>query len=137
MNWTLIGISLAYSVMFSLLYTRRKKWNTEVLRWTVTGSLFAVGMVGWTGKIQVVDPDFHFFSWCLMTPLFYNLLDRSFKKISEWVYQRDFYLWLRFSDDIDDSMRGINLHIRPLDILFSLILIFVIFFLPVLETLLF
>ena len=137
MNWTLIGISLAYTVMFLLLYARRKKWNTEVLRWTVTGSLFAVGMAGWTEKMEVADPDFHFFSWCLMTPLFYNLLDRSFKKISEWVYQRDFYLWLRFSDDIDDSMRGINLHIRPLDILFSLILIFVIFFLPVLETLLF
>ncbi|NNJ56625.1 MAG: hypothetical protein HKP14_10845 [Bacteroidia bacterium] len=106
------------------------------MRWSITALLFIIGLVGWLGYFNVVHEDFHFFSWCIMTPFFYNMLDLSFKMISERVNKRDFYLWLRFSDDIDDSFRGINLHVGALDILFSLILIFAIFFLPVLESLL-
>lgn len=131
-NYTLIGISISYGVSFVLLYTRKQSWNTDRFRLLITGPLVALGMAGLLGFIKVADQYFILFSWCLTNPFIVSILDRLFKRISTKKYQRDFHLWLRGSFEINDSLLGKNPHVKPLDKLFSLILLVTILFLPVL-----
>ncbi len=127
-----VGIMISFSVNFLLLYTRKSKWNTNLLRWSVTGLLFTIGILGLNEVFQIDHKDFRFFSWCLITPSIYNIFDRLFKFITERVYGRDFYLWLRGSSEIDDSFSGNNPHVKFLDGFFSLLLLAIIICLPLL-----
>ncbi len=130
-DYVIIGICISYGVSFTLLYTRKQKWNSNSLRWRITGVLFIIGFLVLLNKSN--NKDFMFFSWCLITPIIYNLLDRIFKKISELKNNRDFYLWLRGSFEIDDSLFGKNPHVKGLDRLFSIILIMSIILLPLIR----
>lgn len=129
-NFVMTGIGISYGVNFTLLYTRKQQWNSDQFRWIVTGLLFIVGLLGLLGESD--NKDFQIFSWCLLTPIIYNGSDRLFKKISESKNNRDFYLWLRGSFEIDDSMNGRNPHVGTLDIVISMVLLFEIGFLPLL-----
>lgn len=129
-NYAITGIGISYGINFLLLYTRKQSWNTDQLRWILTSVFFIIGIAGLLELINVNDKDFHFFSWCLITPFIYNILDRMFKRISEKKHKRDFYLWLRGSFEIDDSLFGKNPHVSGLDKLSSIVLLFAIIFLP-------
>ncbi len=135
-NLALTGIGISYGINFILLYTRKQKWNSNQFRWILTSAFLIIGISGLIEVVNINDKDFHFFSWCLITPFIYNILDRSFKKISEIKYNRDFYLWLSGSHEIDDSFFGKNPHVNSLDIFFSMVLLFAIIFLPVIGKLL-
>ena len=116
-----IAVSLAVS--FILLYARRKKWNTNGLRWVVTGTFFLIGMAGVViDKGRLPDRGFYF----LFIPFIYNCFDRWFKNISEKKYGRDFYLYLRYSGEINDGLFARNPHVKPLDKIFSFSLLFII-----------
>ncbi len=118
-----IFIAISLGLSFFLLYTRRKKWSTDKLRWLITGIVFLCGLLGLLNdKKHLYIHGFHF----LLTPLIYNCFDRWFKHLSIRKYGRDFYLWLRGSDDIDDGFRDKNPHLKPLDRFFSLLLLFII-----------
>ena len=68
-----------------------------------------------------IDSDRFLLGWNLCAPFAYFIVDRLFKYISMNVYDRDFILWLRYSDEIDDSLTGVNQHVGMLDILLSLL----------------
>ena len=131
-NYTMTGIAISCGINFFLLYTRKQRWNSDLFRWLLTSICFTIGIAGLLDFIHIKDNDFPYFSWCLTSPLFYNILDRSFKKISKKMHKRDFHLWLRGSFEIDDSIFGQNPHVRGSDILFSIILLIVILLLPLL-----
>ncbi len=108
---------------FFLLFTRKKKWNSDLLRWGITGGLFVIGIAGFIiEKMSKTDYGFSF----LCTPMIYNCFDRWFKYLSIKKYGRDFYLWLRHSDEIDYGIGGVNPHVKALDKLFSILLLFII-----------
>ncbi|HEY6505948.1 MAG TPA: hypothetical protein VIZ28_18365 [Chitinophagaceae bacterium] len=114
------------------MYNRKKSWATAKLRWTVCGILFLSGLLCILSEKAKADKNFYLFAWCLLTPAIYNTLDRLFKFISEKKYNRDFYLWLRYSGEIDYTLFGKNPHVNWLDKFFSLILLFSIALLPLL-----
>lgn len=122
-----MAISLAVS--FILLYSRKKKWNKNRLRWGVTGVLFLIGITS-----VLIDygrlPDHGFYF--LFSPLVYNCFDRWFKHISERKHGRDFYLYLRHSEEIDDGISASNPHLKSSDKIFSLLLLAIIIGLMVL-----
>jgi hypothetical protein len=130
-DYTAIGIGISYGVSFFLLYTRKERWNTNLLRWIITVPLFIFGVLSLSGYLTQATNDYQFFSWCLTTPFSYNVFDRLFKKISERMVERDFYLWLNWSLEIDSSIGGDNPHVKGIDILFSILLLVIILALPV------
>lgn len=127
-NLSIIGIVIAYGVSFILLFTRMHKWNTDKLRLVVTSILLIVSLVGL--PIDGLERDINFLHFCLKCPFIYCCMDILFKAISKSVYNRDFYVWLRGSDDIGPSIFDKNPHVKPLDKLFSVLLSFTIMFLP-------
>ena len=129
-DFTAVGLIISLGTNFILLYSRKKKWATNKLRWSVCGTLFFIGLVSILSERSKINKDFYFFSWCMITPVIYNSLDRIFKTLSMKKNSRDFYLWLRGSDEIDDTLFGKNPHIKALDRLFSLLLLFSIISLP-------
>ena len=129
-NFIAFGIGVSLGVNFLLLYTRKHKWSNDFLRWLITVTLLLIGLLGIFGFLNDLNKDFTIFSWCLTTPFIYNCVDRIFKKISQMCYDRDFYLWLDGSSEVDESIFGKNTHLNIWDKVFSMVLLFLILFLP-------
>jgi len=62
----------------------------------------------------------------LCIPMIYWLCDRLFKFISIKLHDRDFILFLRHSDEIDDQLGAENAHVDITDKLFSFGLLIII-----------
>jgi hypothetical protein len=115
---------------FILLYARKKKWSRTKFKWFVVAILFVIGF------FMFQNPDYLDFtvpriaSWSIMTPLIFSILDFLIMRLSYSIHNRDLYLWLRGSTEIDDSRFSGGKHVRGSDRLFSLILLFSVLFLP-------
>ncbi len=117
-------------INFILLYARKKKWARSKFKWLVVVTLFAIGF------FMFQNPDYLEFktpriaSWSIMTPLIFSILDFLIMRLSYSIHNRDLYLWLRGSTEIDDSRFSGGKHVRGSDRIFSLILLFSVIFLP-------
>lgn len=125
MNSSLIGIGIALGVSFFVLYTRKKKWMPEKIAWLICVGLSTIGIFGFL----YFRPEFRedrvmYFGFCV--PLVYWIFDRVFKKISENIHQRDFILFLRYSEEISDRLGAKNSHVKNSDKLFSFGLLIII-----------
>jgi hypothetical protein len=115
------AISISYVVNFGLLYTRKQKWNTDLFRWILVVLLLSSGII--IKKQYPLTRELKILVWCLTTPLYYNILDRTLKKVSLKVMNRDFYLWLRGSSEISDDIFAKNPHVNWIDKVFSILLL--------------
>lgn len=117
-------------INFILLYARKKKWTRSKFKWLIVVILFAIGL------FTFQNPDYLDFtiprivSWSIMTPLIFSILDILIMLLSYSVQNRDLYLWLRGSTEIDDSLFSGGKHVRGSDRILSLILLFSVIFLP-------
>lgn len=120
-----IGITISIFVNFILLYTRRKKWFPNSVRWSFTSLLSLLGIYHFFNNTAINKDDAFLFGWCLVTPLIFNSLDRCLKLLSLKINNRDLYLWLRGSDDqYKNDLNG-------WDRFFSIILLFALIALPI------
>ena len=126
MDNSIVGIGIAIGLSFFFLYTRKKKWANSKRRWLICSVLFVIGLVGLL-LTPVTNRDNVMLFWGLCVPIVYYSIDRLFRLLSFRIYERDFILWLRWSDEIDDSLFGKNPHIRAYDRLFSIGLLILIF----------
>lgn len=113
-----IGISIAFGLSLFFLYTRKKKWMPASYVWAICIVLCLIGLTGY----YLTEPKQNeqllmFHGFCV--PLIYWSFDRIFKRISMQVHQRDFILYLRKSDEINDGIFSKNPHVKGLDLLFS------------------
>lgn len=129
-----IFICISIGVPIFLLYTRKKSWCSDKLRWAITTTLFLIGIFGYLIEKERFSHNGCYF---LFSPFIYNLFDRILKTISIKKYNRDFYLFLRNSDEIDDTMFTSNPHINWFDKLVSFLLLILILGLPFLFILFF
>ena len=124
MNNAQLGIVIGLVISVLLLYTRKSKWFHPIGVAIGCCVLFLVGLIG----IQYAsnrETIILFLNCCI--PLIYFVMDRFLKKVSLQINGRDFYLWLRGSNEIDDRLGGENPHVNPLDQLISFgLLIFII-----------
>lgn len=122
MDTAVLGIAIAIGLSFYLLFTRKKTWSDPQLRWLICGVLFATGLLS-----LLLIADFNrqnrVLYWELCVPLLFYILDRLFRHISFKIQGRDFILWIRGSEEIDDSLGGTNPHVKSSDIVFSLSLL--------------
>ena len=95
------------------------------LVWFLFSALLIIGLYG----IIIVKPIIRddrmlFLGFCI--PMIYWLCDRLFKFISIKLHGRDFILFLRQSDEIDDQLGAENAHVDITDKLFSFGLLIII-----------
>lgn len=123
MEIVLFFMIIGFAGSLILLYQRKKNWATEKNRWYITFPPFLIGISGFMIKgLAASEHGFQF----LFIPFIYNCFDRVFKYASVKKNGRDFCLYLRYSNEIDDRMFGHNPHIKTLDKLFSILLLFII-----------
>ena len=122
---TIISITISLGLPFFLLYSRKRKWYYPNIK-----RLIAIGMscVGILGFLMSGTNDHRLFFYGLLTTPIFIIFDSLFKQLSFKTHNRDFYLWLRGSHEIDDSFSGIgtNKHVKLSDMIFSIALLILI-----------
>ncbi|SNR34722.1 hypothetical protein [Lutibacter flavus] len=125
MDNSIIGIGIALGVSFFILYTRKKKWMNPKITWLICIGLFSIGLYG----LNITKPEFkndRIMFLGFLAPIIYWVFDRVFKKISFMIHNRDFILYLRYSDEINDSFGAKNPQVKMSDKLFSFGLLIII-----------
>lgn len=87
-----------------MLYLRMKNWFI-VPRNILIISLTTIGIIGFSVSNK---SDSRYLFYSMVVPSLYYLIDLIFKKISIKYQNRDFYLFLRYSDDIDNHKNDIS-----------------------------
>lgn len=128
---TLIGIIGPMLVNFTILFNRKKKWIVNIYRWYMVLGMFLVSLLILTfSNTEFLDERQMLAIWGLMTPAIFSLLDYFFKIISLQIHNRDLYLWINGSNDIDGSKLSGGKHVRASDRILSMILLFSVLILP-------
>lgn len=114
-----IGIVIAYGLSLFFLYTRKKKWMPANVVWGICIALCIVAIVG-INNTEAVDKEKLLMYHGCYVPLIYWSFDRIFKQLSLKIQKRDFILYMRKSDDINDGPFNFkNPQVKMLDIVFS------------------
>lgn len=118
----IIGIFFSLGLSIFMLYTRKKKWFSFNAKFVLTATLMTIGIVGF---ILSTNNNSRFMFYSLIIPFLILLMDRLFKYISSRLHERDFILYLRWSDEIKNRISeiGSNKHVKKSDIIFSFILL--------------
>lgn len=98
--------------------------NPKII-WLTCFGLLAIGLFGLLySKSEFRDDKVMYFGFCV--PIIYWVFDRIFKRISENIHKRDFILFMRYSDEINDGFGAKNSHVKESDKLFSFGLLIII-----------
>jgi hypothetical protein len=119
-----------FLINFILLYARKKTWARSKFKWLILIISFVIGFVAFQNPDYFDLPISRQASWSIMTPLMFSILDFLIMHLSYSIQNRDLYLWLRGSTEIDDSKFSGGKHVKGSDRIFSLILLFSVIFLP-------
>jgi len=108
-----------------MLYTRKNKWFSLSIKFVMTILLMTIGIIG---LIFSANNNYRFIFYSLLIPFLYLLTDRLFKWISFRFHDRDFILYLQWSNEINYriSRIGSNKHVKKSDIIFSFSLLILI-----------
>jgi hypothetical protein len=135
-NYFIIGIIISLGISLFILYSRKEKWISMKIKVIFLIAMMVTSIIGFFSSN---DNAIRFFFYSMIIPPISFFLDRIFKLMSLRLYNRDFYLYLRGSKEINDSFSGLgmNKHIRWSDILFSFSILSTILILIVLGAVLF
>ena len=128
-NLIFLGIMVFPALNFVLFFNRTSTWIKSRYKWYLVSVLFLIGSILLTVyKSKDFDTNVLFIGF--MTPAIFTLIDVLIAKWSFIIHQRDFYLWLRGSSDLDNR-KG---EFKASDRIFSILLLYTIltlFILPV------
>ena len=130
MDLKAVAVLFPFLLNFILLFNRKKKWAKSSLRWLLVLIMFCSGLILLFSKniMNIEAPKIVI--WGIMTPLIFSIIDYMFKMLSFSIHSRDLHLWVRGSSDIDDSKLSGGKHVRASDRIFSMIMLFLVLFLP-------
>lgn len=126
-----ICILLPFILNFVLLFNRKKKWVKSKYRWTLVAFMFLIALVLYLTNLYKVYQIPQLILWSFMTPLIFSLINYAFKIMSYNIHNRDLYLWIRGSTEIDSYSLSGGKHVKASDRVFSMILLFLVIFLPI------
>ena len=113
-----MGIGIALGVSIFILYKRKSKWLNSKIVWLICVGLLAIGLFGFLfSETEFRNDRIMYFGFCV--PIIYWTFDRIFKQISENMHKRDFILFLRYSNEINDQFGAKNPQVKGSDKLFS------------------
>ena len=131
-----IGIIISLGLSLLMLYKRKEKWFSEkrTIIWIIGATLTSI-----LGLILSNNNHFRFLFYYLIVPPLFFIMDRLFKYLSFKIHDRDFYLYLQGSKEINDTLSGLgkNKHIKASDIIFSFSLLILIIGLTIFGAVLF
>ncbi len=131
MNFKLI-ISVALAMAnFLLLFNRKTSWFKSQYKCYLVITLFIIGIL----LILIKPPKGLFVSILfssLMTPAIYSIVDFGFERLSFLLHDRDFYLWLKGSSELNTKSG----QFKASDKVISLILLYIVIALPIIPLLL-
>lgn len=137
MDIELIAVLAPMLLNFVLLFNRRKKWAKSYFRWIVVFIAFCAGIIPLlSGSNSIIEVP-KIVAWGLMAPMIFSLTDMGFRRLSNAVHNRDLYLWLRGSSEIDTSKLSGGMHVKASDRIFSMVMLFLIVFLAFIGILIF
>jgi len=116
-------------INFILLYNRKEKWVKNKYKWFAVMTLSIVGISFYINNIEVKVTE-KLFQWAFITPLIFSIFDFIIMKLSYAIHNRDLYLWLRHSGDIDDKKLSGGKKVKSSDRIFSMFLLILIIVLP-------
>lgn len=122
------GLIIAIGLSGFLLISRKKSWCTNTFRFSLTGLLFTIGLLGLM-LFETKIANSIIFLKLIQIPFINSLLDRFFKLLSIKMHDRDLLLYVRGSPDLDN--RSKNPKLKTSDYLFSILLVIFIMTLPV------
>jgi hypothetical protein len=116
-----IFISLGLSIL--MLFSRKSIWFSNKFKWTVIIAFLVVGVFGLSFS-KLNNYRFIFYSMIVVVICFTT--EKFFRFLSIKIHGRDFYLYLKGSNEITQSFFPLktNKHIRATDVIFSLVLLF-------------
>lgn len=120
MDPALIGISIGLGLPFFFLYSRKKDWLNPTKVYLLNTIICFTGLIL---ALLIQNREYYFVAWCFSCPLAIFFLDRNLKNYSKKKNGRDFILWLRYSDEIDDSIGAENPQVTTLDKVISIIML--------------
>lgn len=121
---TIVSIIISLFIPFLLLFGRKKKWNTDLIKKSIVVLFTAVGLVGFSFS-NTNDFRLLFYSF-IVTPIFISV-DYLFKYLSIRKHNRDLNLWLNYSDDVDGFFASFrHPKFKTTDVLFSILLLILI-----------
>lgn len=128
-----VGIIISLGISVLLLYNRKSNWVSIKFKVIV---LILVAITSIIGFFCSESNSSRFLFYSMIVPPISFALDRLFKFLSFKLHNRDFYLYLRGSNEIDERfpLRGKNKHIRISDKVFSIVILITIIILIVLGT---
>ena len=107
MNNEIIGISFGLLLPILTLYNRKAKWLNSKVTWLTFFVFLSYGLYGLLYLKPILKNDkIFYFGFCI--PIIYWIFDRFFKFLSIKINNRDFILYLRNSNEIDNSLFGKN-----------------------------
>ena len=119
MDKSIIGIGIALGVSFFLLYNRNKEWLKIELKFTICIISLIIGIIGFLMTPEK-NEEYSILFYGMIVPIIYLIVDRFFRYLSYRLHNRDFYLHLMFSDDIDWWITWNNPHMKTSDYIFSI-----------------
>lgn len=127
---SLLLLALGTGVPFYLLYNRHKPWLTVRVRLVIAITATLIALSATSSSI-----DYWLAIGCAIGPVGYLLNYSMVSSLSNRVQGRPFFLWLRHSDDIDDSLFAHNPHVSNWDRAFSIYLLMANMCIPLLPVL--
>ncbi len=127
-----IIIILPLVVNYIMLFNRKKKWVKSKYKWFIQIFFSLIGILLYFYTENTNENSIHkkLVQWAFITPLMFSILDYTFMKLSFMIHNRDLYLFLKGSDDIDYRKISGGKHVKSSDRIFSFILLFSIIILP-------
>ena len=128
---SLILLFIGVGIPFYFLYNRKSSWLTPKRKGAIAilSSLLAQFLLFFP------EVDYWLLVGCSIAPIVFLPLEYFLTRFSYYVQGRNFVLWLRHSNEIDDSFLASNPHVSWWDRGISIFLLFALIALPLLPVL--
>lgn len=110
--YLIIGITIAHNAI--LMYNRNKDWTKGFFLWVPAIILALLRIFIKNIDLLVSIQSLHFLQGLLLSPILFCVLISGSKQLSYRLQNRDFFLWIRHSSEIDDSKFSGGNHVPPL-----------------------
>jgi hypothetical protein len=117
-------------VNFILLDYRKKKWVRNKYKWIVLVLIAIISICFYIVNYEHNKTQEILVQWAFLTPLIFSIIELLLTKLSYSIHNREFYLWLKGSTEIDSTKLSGGKHVRASDRIISFFLLITIFTLP-------
>lgn len=137
MNIILTSLFISYLYNTVLVYNRNKSWTQGFIRYIIPFTLLFLGLLLFLYQDFLKLNNINFILGVLFSPTLLLLSLIIIRKHSFYLHKRDIYLWLKYSNEINDSTLSGGNHVKTSDRIYSIILLFFMLVSPIICAIIF